>query len=61
VGRVITEAFLDGATPKWTSGKEVSAPDAAGHRTEVAMQKVGTERYFDAAGYPGRTLGLGAK
>jgi hypothetical protein len=61
VGRVITEAFLDGATPKWTAGTEVSAPDAAGHRTEVAMQKVGTERYFDAAGYPGRTLGLGAK
>jgi hypothetical protein len=58
VGRVIREAFLNGEIPKWTTGREVSTPDAAGHRTVVDMQKVGTERYFDAAGYLGRTLGL---
>jgi hypothetical protein len=58
VGRVIKEAFLNGKIPKWTNGQEVSSPDAAGHTTIVDMQKVGTERYFDAAGYFGRTLGL---
>jgi len=58
VGRVIKEAFLNGEIPKWTTGREVSAPDAAGHKTVVDMQKVATERYFDAAGYLGRTLGL---
>ena len=58
VGRVIREAFLNGKIPKWTTGREVSAPDGAGHKTVVDMQKVGTERYFDAAGYIGRTLGL---
>jgi hypothetical protein len=60
VGRVITEAFLGGETPHWTSGTEISAPDSAGHRTIVDTQTIGTERYFDAAGYPGRTLGLKA-
>jgi hypothetical protein len=60
VGRVITEAFTGGETPHWTTGTEFSAPDAAGHRTVVDTQTIGTERYFDAAGYPGRTLGLKA-
>jgi arylsulfatase A-like enzyme len=58
VGRVVAEAFLDGQTPKWTTGREVSKPDAVGHRTIVDVQEVGNERYFDAAGYFGRTLGL---
>jgi hypothetical protein len=61
VGRVISEAFTGGAVPAFSHGREVSAPDAAGHRTIVDMQKVGTERYFDEAGYAGKTLGLGAK
>ena len=38
-----------------------SEPDAAGHVTVLLMQSVGTVRYFDAAGYPGRTLGLPAE
>jgi hypothetical protein len=58
VGRVIREAFLNGALPQWTTGREVSPPDAAGHETVVDMQTLGEERYFDAAGYLGRTLGL---
>jgi hypothetical protein len=58
VGRVIREAFLKGEIPKWTTGREISVPDAAGHKTVVDMEKVGAERYFDAAGYMGRTLGL---
>jgi len=32
-------------------------PDGAGHVTVVTRQLVGETRYFDAAGYPGRTLG----
>ena len=35
-----------------------SVPDSAGHVTVVLTQTVGSTRYFDAAGYPGRTLGL---
>ncbi|MCB8882740.1 alkaline phosphatase family protein [Acidisoma cellulosilytica] len=60
VGRVITEAFTGSKTPHWTKGWEVSTTDAEGHKTVVVTQTVGTERYFDAAGYPGRTLGLNA-
>ncbi len=40
--------------------RSTSTPDAAGRVTAVATQYVGDTRYFDAAGYPGRTLGLPA-
>ena len=29
-----------------------------GLRTVLNFQRVGSQRYFDAAGFPGRTLGL---
>ncbi|HVY56218.1 MAG TPA: alkaline phosphatase family protein [Xanthobacteraceae bacterium] len=58
VGRVLTEAMPNGAMPEWTSSVQVSDPDANGRVTMVAAQMVGSIRYFDAAGYPGRTLGL---
>jgi hypothetical protein len=58
VGRVITEAMPNGAVPEWKSELQGSGPDAAGRVTVVATQTVGSTRYFDAAGYPGRTLGL---
>jgi hypothetical protein len=35
-----------------------SAPDSEGHVTVLQMVSVGETRYFGAAGYPGRTLGL---
>ncbi|RJF65453.1 alkaline phosphatase family protein [Rhodopseudomonas palustris] len=57
VGRVMTEAMPDGATPKATSSVLRSKP-ANGLRTVLAFQRVGDQRYFDAAGFPGRTLGL---
>jgi hypothetical protein len=60
VGRVLTEAMPNGATPYPQQGIVRSEPDAAGHITMVLTQTVGTTRYFDAAGYPGRTLGLPA-
>jgi hypothetical protein len=60
VGRVMTEAMPNGAMPKVTMLRQQSEPDAAGHVTVVLTQAVGGVRYFDAAGYPGRTLGLPA-
>ena len=35
-----------------------SQPSANGLRTVLMFQRVGTQRYFDTAGFPGRTLGL---
>ncbi|WP_420131331.1 alkaline phosphatase family protein, partial [Rhodopseudomonas sp.] len=57
VGRVMTEAMPDGATPKATASVVRSKP-ANGLRTVLAFQRVGDQRYFDVAGFPGRTLGL---
>src|SRR3954463_9777337 len=61
VGRVMTEAMPNGATPQAFSGTAKSQPAANGLRTVLAFQRVGTQRYFDAAGFPGRTLGLDAE
>ena len=58
VGRVMTEAMPNGATPKAFAGSTKSQPSANGLRTVLNFQRVGTQRYFDAAGFPGRTLGL---
>lgn len=59
VGRVLTEAMPNnGPMPTWSATQQVSEPDPDGHVTVVATQTVGETRYFDAAGYPGRTLGL---
>ncbi|MTJ83534.1 MAG: alkaline phosphatase family protein [Telmatospirillum sp.] len=60
VGRVLTEAMPGGVLPKTEKEIVRSEPDAAGNVTVVLSQKVGATRYFDAAGYPGRTLGLPA-
>lgn len=57
-GRVLAEAMPNGRMPAWRSALQVSQPDKAGRRTVVQTQIVGNSRYFDAAGYPGRTLGL---
>ena len=61
VGRVLSEAMPNGAMPEAPSAIVRSEPDAAGHVTVVLTQSVGATRYFDAAGYPGRTLGLPAE
>jgi arylsulfatase A-like enzyme len=57
-GRVMTEAMPNGATPQAYSGSVKSKPSANGLRTVLNFQRVGTQRYFDTAGFPGRTLGL---
>jgi predicted AlkP superfamily pyrophosphatase or phosphodiesterase len=61
VGRAMTEAMPNGTTPKATSGSVKSEPAAGGLRTVLNFQRVGTQRYFDAAGFPGRTVGLEAE
>ena len=58
VGRVLSEALPGGALPDVTSRVIASDPAANGLVTVLNMQTVGTTRYFDAAGFPGRTVGL---
>jgi predicted AlkP superfamily pyrophosphatase or phosphodiesterase len=60
IGRAMTEAMPNGATPKATSGSVKSEPAGNGLRTVLNFQQVGSQRYFDAAGFPGRTVGLEA-
>ncbi len=60
IGRVMTETMPNGATPKAFSGTVKSQPAAHGLRTVLNFQRVLTQRYFDAAGFPGRTVGLDA-
>jgi hypothetical protein len=57
-GRVMTEAMPNGATPQAYAGTVKSKPSANGLRTVLNFQRVGAQRYFDTAGFPGRTLGL---
>jgi hypothetical protein len=61
VGRVITEAMPNGATPRAYSGTVKSAVTVNGLRTVLKFQRVLEQRYFDAAGFPGRTVGLEAE
>jgi predicted AlkP superfamily pyrophosphatase or phosphodiesterase len=61
VGRVMTEAMPNDATPKATSATVRSQPAANGLRTVLNFQRVGAQRYFDTAGFPGRTVGLEAE
>ncbi len=58
VGRVLSETMPGGTLPEVTSRAIVSTPDESGLRTVIDLQQVGDTRYFDAAGYPGRTVGL---
>ena len=58
LGRVIDEALPGGAMPTVEKHTEQSAPAANGLRTVLNYQQVGSASYFDAAGFPGRTVGL---
>jgi predicted AlkP superfamily pyrophosphatase or phosphodiesterase len=58
VGRVLSETLPNGPLPDVTSRVVASEPAANGLVTVLNMQMVGTTRYFDAAGFPGRTVGL---
>ena len=58
VGRVLSEAMPGGAVPPHSVKTVRSEPSDAGLRTVLSYQVVGATRYFDAAGFPGRTVGL---
>jgi predicted AlkP superfamily pyrophosphatase or phosphodiesterase len=58
IGRVMTEAMPAGPIPQSFSESIESEPAANGLRTVLKFQRVRTQRYFDVAGFPGRTLGL---
>jgi hypothetical protein len=60
IGRVMSEALPNGIVPKAVGGRIVSKPAANGLQTIVKYQRVLSQRYFDAAGFPGRTVGLDA-
>lgn len=58
-GRVMDEALVGGAdTIKSKTFKLESKPAKNGLKTILQYQTVGKTRYFDVAGFPGRTLGL---
>jgi hypothetical protein len=58
IGRVLTEAMPNGASAWWHALELRSPPDDDGRMTVLKFQTVGMTRYFDVAGFPGRTLGL---
>jgi type I phosphodiesterase/nucleotide pyrophosphatase len=60
VGRVLSETLPGGVLPEVSSSVLISEPAANGLTTIVNMQAVGEARYFDAGGFPGRTVGLSA-
>jgi len=57
-GRVLSEVLPGGTLPEVSSRVITSEPAANGLVTVLDMQQVGQTRYFDAAGFPGRTVGL---
>ena len=57
-GRALTEALKDGKPVRPWRLDSVSKRGDSGLRTIVNMQFVGQTRYFDAAGFAGRTVGL---
>ncbi len=59
-GRVMSEALPNGIVPKSADGTITSKPAANGLQTVVKFQRVLSQRYFDVAGFPGRTVGLDA-
>jgi arylsulfatase A-like enzyme len=58
-GRPILESLKGGKAVSSVPERRESAPAANGLKTVLEGQRVGDTRYFDAAGFPGRTVGLG--
>jgi arylsulfatase A-like enzyme len=57
-GRVISEALAGGGEVGVSRRTVQSDPAANGMRTILNLQQVGETRYFDAAGFAGRAVGL---
>jgi hypothetical protein len=61
MGRPLTESFKNSKeTPQVKHLTRMSAPAKNGLQTILMLQVVGNNLYFDAAGFPGRTVGLEA-
>ena len=58
IGRIIEEALPGGRSPAVERFVERSSPGPNGLETILVGQRVGQTRYFDAAGFPGRTVGM---
>jgi hypothetical protein len=58
MGRVVEEALPGGASPAVENFIERAQAAGGGLATILVGQRAGGERYFDAAGFPGRTVGL---
>ncbi|HVX78771.1 MAG TPA: alkaline phosphatase family protein [Bradyrhizobium sp.] len=58
IGRVMSEALPGGIVPKSAAATIASKPAANRLRTVVKYQRVLSQRYFDVAGFPGRSVGL---
>jgi len=58
MGRVIDEALPSGGNPTVEQFVEHAKPGDNGLATILVGQRVGATRYFDAAGFPGRTVGM---
>jgi len=59
LGRVLTESLEGGAAPGSASRfTRISRPAENGLQTVLKLQAVANTLYFDAAGFPGRTVGL---
>ncbi len=52
MGRVVEEALPGGANPTVEQFVERATPDENGLTTVLVGQRVGSTRYFDAAGFP---------
>ncbi len=59
IGRVLEEALANGAqSAEFKTAQLESKPAKNGLKTILKYQSVGQTRYFDAAGFPNRTIGL---
>jgi hypothetical protein len=57
-GRIATEALVGGKTVKVSRKVLAALPAVNGLKTILDEQIVGPTVYFDAAGFPGRAVGL---
>src|SRR5262245_56576805 len=57
-GRVLEEVLPGGASPTVENWVDRGEPSENGLATILMGQRVGQMRYFDAAGFPGRTVGM---
>jgi hypothetical protein len=60
MGRIAAEALPGGTVPPMERMMRRGAADAQGRATVITGMRVGDVAYFDAAGFPGRTVGLNA-